>query len=247
LSETGNLRGVSRVALTLALVAIVAVAGVAAIFVTMGPIGASTTTAHTSTMTTGPSSNIDIALSPALPLIAPGQTQNYTSIRIGGTALNGTIVLAVSAPPGLTLVPETTSVSLSSNAQSIPLVLKAAPSLPTGKYQVTITSRSAVVLAGSETFSVEVVPMLVVLHALAFHPQNVTVPKGTAVTWINLDSNIGCCDPGYHNVVFLSGANGSSPQLKQLDSWSFKFDATGEANYFCSIHPYMKGQVTVTG
>jgi plastocyanin len=71
---------------------------------------------------------------------------------------------------------------------------------------------------------------------------------GTSVSWINLDSTIGCCDPGSHNVVFLSGANAFSPTLKRLDSWSYTFGTQGIVEYYCSIHPLvMKGQVTVAG
>jgi plastocyanin len=245
LSPRKNLKGLSRTFLTLILVLIIAFAGVA-LYVTLSPPNSSTTT-HSSTQSSSGGSNLTIALNPTIPLIAPGQTQNYSSIKIAGGAPNGTLVLAVKAPPGLSFFLNKTSVSLSSNPQSIPFVLKATPSLSVGKYAVTIEASSPGVPAESKNLSVEVVPALVVLQALVFHPQNITVPKGTNVTWINLDSNIGCCDPGVHTVVFLSGANASSSQLKLFDTWSYQFNAAGEVNYFCSIHPYMKGNVKVTG
>ena len=114
--------------------------------------------------------------------------------------------------------------SLASNPQSVPFKLKVDPNVSPGN-----TARRYGQLAEHPTPEPD-------LHhrggaraghiqGLAFHPQNITVAKGTLVTWINLDSNIGCCDPGNHNVVFLSGANGSSPTLKRLDSWNYTFNA----------------------
>jgi plastocyanin len=239
--------GVSRIALTLVVVVMVAVAGFA-LYAALGTTNAPTDT-HTSSQAGGSStvSAVGIALNPAAPVIAPGQTQNYSSIVVSGTAANGSLSLELVAPPGLSFLPNMTSVSLSSSPQSISLVIKAAPGLSTGKYRVTVEAKSTVVSSENRTFSVQVVPALVLLQALAFHPQNITVPLGTNMTWINLDSNIGCCDPGYHTVVFVSGANASSPQMKRFDTWSYQFNAAGEVDYFCSIHPYMKGQVTVTG
>jgi plastocyanin len=125
--------------------------------------------------------------------------------------------------------------------------LKADPSVSPGEYKVSVETSSASVPALKQTFTIEVVPVLVIIQGLAFHPQNITVPKGTAVWWINLDSNLGCCDPGNHNVVFLSGANASSPIMKRLDTWSYKFDAVVTVDYECTIHPLMKGQVAVPG
>jgi len=140
-----------------------------------------------------------------------------------------------------------TSVSLANDPQSIPFMLKADAAVSPGEYKVSVKTSSARVPAQNQTFTIKVVPVLVIIQGLAFHPQNITISKGTAVTWINLDSNLGCCDPGNHNVVFLSGANASSPILKRLDTWSYKFDAVAIVEYECTIHPLMRGQITVSG
>jgi plastocyanin len=97
---------------------------------------------------------------------------------------------------------------------------------------------------------VDVVQELVIMQDLAFHPQNVTVPVWTTVTWVNLDTNIGCCDPGLHDVSFLPGpnANLTSPILHRYVSWSFAFKSPGVVDYYCTIHAaFMKAEVTVTG
>ena len=112
---------------------------------------------------------------------------------------------------------------------------------------MTVETFSSTVAAKNQTFTIGVVPMLVIMQNLAFHPQNITVAKGTAVTWLNLDSTIGCCDPGNHDVSFTSGANATSPILTRYENWTYTFGTDVVVDYYCTIHPYMKGQVTVTG
>lgn len=241
--------GVSRVVLAAALVAVVAVAGVAAYF-TLAPSAPSTTTRPSSASSAlTVSVNIIVTVVPPLPLIAPGQTQNYSLIQVtaAGAGPNGTVSVRAFSPSGLSVVLNQTSVPISESPQSIPVVLKAKSGISTGNYSVTIETSSSAVPARNQTFEVQVVPMLVVMQYLAFHPQNTTVTKGTQVTWLNLDTTIGCCDPGYHDVSFLSGANATSPILKRYESWSYTFGTDGEFDYYCTIHPFMKGQVTVTG
>ena len=241
--------GISRVALAVALVAIVAVAGVVA-YLALAPSGRTTSTSTSSTTSSSSASvSITVTAVPALPLISPGETQNYTSLLVSaaGPGPNATLAVRAFPPAGLSLVLNQTSVPLSETGQSIPIVLKASPGVSPGNYTVTIETSSSAVPASNETIEVQVVPMLVVMQDLAFHPSNITVVRGTQVTWLNLDSTIGCCDPGYHTVSFLSGANATSPVLKRFNSWSYTFGADGVVDYYCTIHPFMKGQVTVTG
>jgi plastocyanin len=228
--------------------ALVAVAGIA-IYETSAP-SPPTTTSLPSSQTSSSGASLIIKMSPDVPLVAPGQTQNYSSIQISsqtGARPNGSLVVRAITPRGISMVLNETSVSLANGPQSIPFRLKADPSVSPGEYKVSVETSSASVPALKQTFTIEVVPVLVIIQGLAFHPQNITVPKGTAVWWINLDSNLGCCDPGNHNVVFLSGANASSPIMKRLDTWSYKFDAVVTVDYECTIHPLMKGQVAVPG
>ena len=89
--------------------------------------------------------------------------------------------------------------------------------------------------------------MLVIMHDFAFHPTDINIRRGTPVTWLNLDSTIGCCDPGLHDVSFTVGVNATSPQLNRFQSWSLTFGKDGSYYYYCTIHPYMVGEVTVTG
>jgi len=75
---------------------------------------------------------------------------------------------------------------------------------------------------------------------MAFSPADITVKKGTSVTWTNQDSI-------QHTVTENDGKSGpSSSPLDQGKSYSFTFNDTGTFNYHCSIHPEMIGSVTVT-
>jgi plastocyanin len=82
-----------------------------------------------------------------------------------------------------------------------------------------------------------------------FGPQNLTVKVGSTVTVVNDDFVVHTvtstdADPGNAqpapNDIFDTGilANGESKQIT--------FDKEGTYNYFCMVHPYMRGTVTVT-
>jgi plastocyanin len=233
--------------MAIALIAVVAAAGTA-VYLTSLP-SPSSTTISTSSATSSANPSLAITLVPNVPLIAPGQTQNYTSIEVSsndGSRLTGTVEVKAIAPSGLSMILNGSSIAVANNPQSIALKLKADLATQPGMYRVIVEASSAGVVSSNKTFTVEVVPALVIIQGLAFHPQNITVSRSTPVYWINLDSNIGCCDPGNHNVVFLSGANASSPILKRFDRWTYTFAAAGTAEYECTIHPLMRGQVTIS-
>jgi len=72
----------------------------------------------------------------------------------------------------------------------------------------------------------------------AFSPNPVTVSSGGTVTWTNNDSTA-------HTVTFDSGPNCNN--VAAGASVSAKFSAPGTYPYHCTIHPSMKGSVTVSG
>jgi len=186
-----------------------------------------------------------MTLAPTTPMIAPGQIQNYSALTVIqpniGTALPTT--LTAFAPEGLSFDISQTYVP-PQNTLAIPVVIRASLSLAPGTYQVTVEEQEGSSLK-NQTFPVTVVSAFVVMEHLTFVPADLNVTKGTTVYWMNLDSNIGCCDPGYHNVAFHSGVNTTSPILKRLDTWSYTFDTPGAYFYYCSIHPFMAAEVNV--
>lgn len=77
-----------------------------------------------------------------------------------------------------------------------------------------------------------------------FLPLNLEVIRGTTVVWQNQD-NIGHTvqsqdDKG--NVISMFNSN----VLKTGDTFSYKFDKPGVYHYFCTIHPWRIGIVTVS-
>ncbi len=72
-----------------------------------------------------------------------------------------------------------------------------------------------------------------------FSPYNLTVAPGTTVMWFNAGKVA-------HTVTSTTGVAGlSSGIITPMTSFSFTFTALGHYNYSCSIHPWMKGTITV--
>ena len=78
---------------------------------------------------------------------------------------------------------------------------------------------------------------VVTIENFSFAPAELTVSPGTEVTWINKDDEA-------HTVV-TSGNTFKSKALDTGDKFSFIFRDPGTYEYFCSIHPQMKGKVIV--
>ena len=75
----------------------------------------------------------------------------------------------------------------------------------------------------------------VAIAAFAFVPSEVRVSVGTTVTWRNND-------PTPHTVT---GGSFNTGQLEPGTTSALTFDTAGTFDYFCAIHPSMKGRVTV--
>ncbi len=75
-------------------------------------------------------------------------------------------------------------------------------------------------------------------------PLNLEITKGTNVVWINDDTvahTIQSQDEG-GNVIGLF----NSDILKTGETFEFKFEEEGSYNYFCTIHPWRVGVITVS-
>ncbi len=199
-----------------------------------------------STQIPPPTASGTLTLTPAIPLIAPGESQNYSVLTLT-TPTRGTTFTSLTAfsPNGLLFGLSQTEVPPEPTT-NIPVVIQSSASLALGSYQVTVEEMQGSAIR-NQTFTVKVVPALVVMKDVAFVPPDLNVTKGTTVYWMNLDSTIGCCDPGYHDVAFLgAGMNVTSPILKRLDTWSYTFETPGKFYYYCTIHPWMVGLITVS-
>lgn len=77
-----------------------------------------------------------------------------------------------------------------------------------------------------------------------FVPLNLEIIRGTTVIWQNED-NIGHTvqsQDAQGNVIAMF----NSPVLKTGDTFTYKFDKPGVYHYFCTIHPWRIGVVTVS-
>ena len=73
-------------------------------------------------------------------------------------------------------------------------------------------------------------------------PSVFTVDSGNQVTWVNEDSAFHSVTSGFYGEpsdLFDSG------HLDPYESFTFNFDDKGTYDYFCTLHPWMKGQVLV--
>ena len=73
-------------------------------------------------------------------------------------------------------------------------------------------------------------------------PSMFTIDSGNQVTWINEDSAFHSVTSGFYGEpsdLFDSG------HLDPYESFTFDFDEKGIYDYFCTLHPWMEGQVIV--
>jgi len=73
-------------------------------------------------------------------------------------------------------------------------------------------------------------------------PSLIVIEKGKQVTWVNEDSAFHSVTSGFYDSptdLFDSG------HLDPFESYTLTFDEVGTYDYFCTLHPWMKGQVIV--
>jgi len=102
---------------------------------------------------------------------------------------------------------------------------------------IAVTQLTKVKGGGSSASSV-----VVEIRNFAFTPENITVALNTTVVWRNNDSVA-------HTVTTLSGMPVSfdSGTLSPGQSFTYTFNLSGTYRYYCMIHPFMLGNVTVVG
>ena len=78
----------------------------------------------------------------------------------------------------------------------------------------------------------------VTIDNFSFLPATLTIPVGTTVTWINRDDVP-------HTVVSVDKKSIVSPALDTDEKFSYQFTTPGTNDYYCSVHPHMKGKIIV--
>lgn len=73
-----------------------------------------------------------------------------------------------------------------------------------------------------------------------FDSTMLTVAVGTTVMWTNTTD-------APHTVTSDSGTTLASPTINPKGTFSFTFTQPGTYSYHCTLHPYMKATIVVTG
>jgi plastocyanin len=89
----------------------------------------------------------------------------------------------------------------------------------------------------SNTTGVSGAAVTIAMKDIQFVPTDVTIKAGQTVAWVN-DESV------QHDVVETNGLF-KSPLLTKGQSFTFTFKDPGSYPFYCSIHPQMKGTVTV--
>src|SRR5215210_8237343 len=76
-----------------------------------------------------------------------------------------------------------------------------------------------------------------------YDPSPVNIAVGTTVTWINNDATLHTAVSGTPD----SGPSGEfdSSYLAKGKTFLHKFDTAGTFDYYCTLHPFMIGQIVV--
>ena len=78
---------------------------------------------------------------------------------------------------------------------------------------------------------------VVKIENFTFNQQRVTVKVGTTVTWVNEDD--------IPHTATSSTKLFNSKTLDTNDKFSFTFTTPGTYEYFCALHPHMRGSIVV--
>lgn len=77
-------------------------------------------------------------------------------------------------------------------------------------------------------------------------PREISVSVGTSVTWTNDDATIHTVTEGSPQGGGAGTPAFDSSIIAPTAIWENTFDTAGEFNYYCSLHPFMTGKVTIS-
>lgn len=79
----------------------------------------------------------------------------------------------------------------------------------------------------------------------SFSPSKITVDKGTTIRWINKDVTLHTVTSG-KSTSGNSGIQFDSSYLAADQTFEHTFEKAGTYDYYCTLHPFMKGKVIVS-
>jgi plastocyanin len=107
----------------------------------------------------------------------------------------------------------------------------------TRKVYVAAAFAAALLASAATAVSAQAADTNIIIDQFTFTPQRVTVKAGATVTWIN--------DDDIPHTVASSTKLFRSKALDTTDKFSFTFTTPGVYEYFCSLHPHMRGAIVV--
>ena len=95
--------------------------------------------------------------------------------------------------------------------------------------------------SGATPVAPEVVPEpvthTVVIEAMRFQPDQLTIKAGDAVMWVNKDL--------FPHTVRSRAGRFESPDMKPGESWTYTVTKSGDLPYVCTLHPTMTARLRV--
>jgi len=83
----------------------------------------------------------------------------------------------------------------------------------------------------------KILPKDITISNFQFSPATIEIVAGETAQWVNNDN--------VPHTIIADDNSFQSPTLQAGESFNFTFTQAGTFNYHCSIHPTMKGTITV--
>ena len=170
---------------------------------------------------------------------------NQTSIRIGQTTLNP-IYGGESTQPG-TLFNAYSTVQIKTDANNLAML---SSNLVSAGFRIDNIQISQIKVPINNTISESKVDVSIVFGSSTpsnnleyYSPSKITVDPGTTVVWANNDSAAHTVTSGQPSI----GPTGlfDSALFSPGKTFEYQFNTVGVHDYFCMVHPWMTGTVTV--
>lgn len=117
-------------------------------------------------------------------------------------------------------------------------------SVALGLILLACTGQSPPTPTATSASSPDLMPLQVASNIVDFTLENLTVPLGATITWVNRDAVPHTITQGSGPTV-AEDAAWDSANLMQSESFSLTLDQAGTFAYFCAIHPSMQATITV--
>ncbi len=77
----------------------------------------------------------------------------------------------------------------------------------------------------------------VVIEGMKYNPESLTAKVNDTIVWINKDF--------FPHTATTTGKGFDSKEIESGSSWKYKVKSVGSFQYICTLHPTMKGALTI--